>query len=504
MTDRIRCDVVVLGSGFAASLLSAILSREGMSVAVIDRARHPRFTIGESSTPIADSLLKELVERHELGELRPLVTFGTWRKAYPHLPCGCKRGFSYIWHGAEEGFQATADHRDELFVTANASREIADTQWYRPELDRFLAAVAQHRGVMYLEAAEVAGIEHPHQHAWTVTVDHEGRRKQLQCPFVVDASGPAGVLMQRLPVQDWSDRLQTHSSAVYSHWKDVPLVAEWLQQRGAVTEDHPYPADDAAVHHLFPDGWLWQLRFEDNPTSLGYVFAGDHARRPDASAEQLWSEVVQRHPVLREILAGSRLTEFPGRFYRTGRLQRLRSAAADRDWAALPFTVGFIDPLHSTGIAHTLSGVDRLSRMLLSSSDEQRSGTLRAYSRDVVGELRHIDRLVAGCYAALGDFRLFTAWSMVYFAAATSSEKRRSQAPEEKSGFLCADDEEFVQRVRDLLEATYSLRDRDDGFDRAAVDDFLAAARDAVAPYNHVGLFEPAVPNMYHHTAASK
>ncbi len=55
-------DVVILGSGFAGSLLGLLLRKQGLSVLVIDRARHPRFAIGESSTPAADFILESLCE----------------------------------------------------------------------------------------------------------------------------------------------------------------------------------------------------------------------------------------------------------------------------------------------------------------------------------------------------------------------------------------------------------------------------------------------------------
>ena len=90
MTDHRHFDVIVLGSGFGGSLLSAVLSREGLSVAVIDRHRHPRFAIGESSTPAADLLLQQLVTRHGLSELLPLVRFGSWRNQ-PEVPMRATR-----------------------------------------------------------------------------------------------------------------------------------------------------------------------------------------------------------------------------------------------------------------------------------------------------------------------------------------------------------------------------------------------------------------------------
>jgi tetracycline 7-halogenase / FADH2 O2-dependent halogenase len=166
--------------------------------------------------------------------------------------------------------------------------------------------------------------------------------------------------------------------------------------------------------------------------------------------------MLDRHQVLKSILGPISLAGVPGRTFSTSRLQRLVSMGAGEDWAALPFTVGFIDPLHSTGIAHSLHGVDRLCDILLSDDKASRGTRLQHYSTSVVDELRHIDRIVAGCYEGLCDFRLFTAWTMVYFAAATTSELRwleflgKSPGSELSPGFLCADDPEFVRTVEHL------------------------------------------------------
>ena len=34
-------------------------------------------------------------------------------------------------------------------------------------------------------------------------------------------------------------------------------------------ETPPYPPDDAALHHVFPGGWIWVLRFNNGITSAG-------------------------------------------------------------------------------------------------------------------------------------------------------------------------------------------------------------------------------------------
>ena len=45
-------DIAIVGSGFAGSLLAMIARRLGRSVVLIERGKHPRFVIGESSTPL--------------------------------------------------------------------------------------------------------------------------------------------------------------------------------------------------------------------------------------------------------------------------------------------------------------------------------------------------------------------------------------------------------------------------------------------------------------------
>ncbi len=502
MTVRDRYDVLILGSGFGGGLTAMILAQAGLSVAMIDSRRHPRFAIGESSTPAADLILHDLAEKYRLNEILPLSRFGTWRKSYPEILCGSKRGFTYLWHGDEERFQATADHRHELFVAASASREVADTQWYRPQVDQFFADAAQSRGAELWEEATIVHIAHPRPHDWQVTIHAAGDAEfKLNADFLIDATGPAGVLLRYLGITDLTSQLQTHSSAIYGHWEEMEPLENWLRERRAKTQDFPYPCDDSAIHHVFRDGWTWQLRFENGLTSLGSVFVPGREIDSIKEAEVL---LMQDRPVLTKLLATARPAECPGRVFWTGRMQRLWAKAAGEDWAALPHTAGFIDALHSTGIAHTLSGIERLCGILLETPETHRPQELKNYSRRVIEELELIDRLVSGCYWGLRDFRLFSTWCHVYFAAATTYEKNRFAHSPSEAGFLCADDPEFVQRISDLHQRLQRLTQTSQKPSDAEVGDFRELVKLQIEPYNHVGLFDPPIPNMYWHTAAEK
>src|SRR5258706_15681131 len=91
-------DLAVIGSGFAGSLMAMIARRLGCSVVLLERGAHPRFAIGESSTPLANLLLAELAHRYDLPRIAPLSKWGSWQRAHPVIGCGLKRGFPFYHH----------------------------------------------------------------------------------------------------------------------------------------------------------------------------------------------------------------------------------------------------------------------------------------------------------------------------------------------------------------------------------------------------------------------
>jgi FADH2 O2-dependent halogenase len=493
----VRCDVLILGSGFAGSLLGAILARAGKRVVIVDAQRHPRFAIGESSTPIADTLLADLVTRHELLDLQPLCRFGSWQRHYPNIDVGCKRGFSYLWHDDHAPFDVSPEHRHELLVTASSSRELADTHWYRPSVDTLFANVASSTGAVLMEMCCVQSIEHSSDHSWRVTVSHKGKTRVIEGLFLVDASGNGQALANHLQIPDQTSQLQTRTSALFTHADDCDLAGRWLMGLGVAIGDHPYPIDDAAVHHLFRDGWLWRLRFESGRTSIGWV---QHLGKSNTTPES-WKQVCQQQPLLKRMLGSVRLNTMPGRWIHIPRVQRLVTESAGVDWAMLPFTAGSIDALHSTGIAHSLVAVNRLATILVHSPTLCRAQSLKEYSHSLTRELKHIDQLVSGCYRALSDFRAFVAWTMVYFASATTYEQEFLTGNATQQGFLLANNEQFCGTVKEVSRTWADIDSQHTSGRESLVESFYEFVRQAIAPFNHVGLFAPSRPNMYARTA---
>jgi FADH2 O2-dependent halogenase len=497
----LECDVAILGSGFAGSVTSLILQRIGLRPLLIDKARHPRFAIGESSTPVANMLLRDLAVRYNLSRLLPLVKWGTWQKAYPHVGCGLKRGFSYFQHEAERPFQPREDHGNELLVAASADNEHSDTQWFRADVDQFLVNEARQAGIPVWERTTVENLEFRGD-AWHFTAISAEETRRVTAKFLIDGTGEAAVLPKFLNIASQTHRLHTHSRTIFSHFRHVQDWSAMLDKMGGKTDDHPFCCDDAAQHQILDGAWVWVLRFSNGITSVGLVL--DEEKFPlDSTRTPLdeWAEWLERYPSLGELLRHVRITDPPGKLLQTGRLQRYWARAAGDSWALLPHTAGFIDPLHSTGIAHSLCGIERLTGIL-----QRHWGTpalskeLGEYERIILHEVAFIDRLVSGCFMSFGRFPLLVAYSMLYFAAATDYERRRSRDPQFQGAFLGADNPQFVSILEQAHCELQELTSQDPT--EAQCDEFTDRLIEALRPFNRVGLGDRSLHNMYRYTAA--
>src|SRR4051794_2546283 len=155
-------DVAVLGAGFGGSLTALVLSRLGRSAVLIDRGQHPRFAIGESSTPASDLVLRALCARYDLPRIAPLAQYGSWVRAYPNLTRGLKRGFSYFRH--RPGSEIDPKLGEELLFPASDQDETSDTHWFRAEVDEFFAGEAVSAGVTYFDRTQIMSLTN--EHGW--------------------------------------------------------------------------------------------------------------------------------------------------------------------------------------------------------------------------------------------------------------------------------------------------------------------------------------------------
>lgn len=470
--------VVVVGSGFGGSLMAMIARRLGFTTALIERGTHPRFAIGESSTPLANLSLEEIAADFNLPQIRPLCKWGSWQRELPRIGCGLKRGFTFYHHEFNRRFAPDPDRERQLLVGASPNDEIADTHWYRPDFDHFLVEQAQSLGVDYFDETmlDKAGEEAV---GMSLSGTRSGQTIQFKAGFVIDATGPRGFLSRTLKLPEAYIDDYPATQALFSHFENVGPLPESFSVAG---QSPPYPAESAAVHHVFPCGWIWVLKFNNGITSAGVAATDALANELDfARGESAWRELLKRLPSLEEIFRPSRAT-VP--FIHSPRVAYRSGVAVGKRWAMLPSAAGFVDPLLSTGFPLTLLGVTRIAQLLRQHwGQTSLAFELKAYERITFEELDAAAQLVGALYANMDRFPMFQDLSLLYFVAASFSESaRRLGKPELADGFLLCRNPDFAKQFRQICTAARKPLSDD------AAQELSRRMLEAIEPFDVAGL----------------
>jgi FADH2 O2-dependent halogenase len=496
-----RREIVIVGSGFAGSLMARVLAVLGYDVLLLERGSHPRFAIGESSTPLANLSLERLSARYGLVDGYQLAAYGRWTETYPSVRRGLKRGFTFYRHHPAASPDDPRRGRERLLVAASPTDYVADSHWLRADVDHHFVRQAVEAGVDYRDRVEVTharidddGVE--------LRARRAGESVDVRAEFVIDASGPGGFLARQLAIPSGLARTRTRSGIVFSHFEGVRLTSEIASD----LPPGPYPDDWAAVHHLIDEGWMYSLRFDHDVTSAGFVLSprGMASLTSDGrSADEKWAALLRRYPTIAAAFRNATPT-MP--MMQRDRIQHRLTRAAGKRWVLLPHAYAFVDPLFSTGIAWSLRAVERLALGFEEARSAHRipdKGVLDRYEQLLAREADQIDRMVAGSYEAMVHFDLFAAQAMLYFATVSYAEVRQRLVEDDAthpawSGFLGVGDEVCDPLPRASLRRQLRIT-RGEGREGAPAerDAFAAWVARAIEPRNVAGLADPARRNLY-------
>jgi flavin-dependent dehydrogenase len=337
-----QSDVLVIGGGPGGATIAALLAARGRKVVMIEKARHPRFHIGESLLPLNMPLFERLGVDDEIKAIG--------------MP---KYGAEFVspWHPSAVTFDF-ANAVDKSFPYAYQVR--------RSEFDHILFRNAARKGAVALEGCRATGVRFDADGA-DVSVRHDdGREENLRTRFVVDASGRDTLLASQFGIKRRNP--DHHSAAIFGHFS------------GATR--HTGKAEGNISLFWFDHGWFWFIPLNDGATSIGAVCWPYYMKSRKTDPQTFFLETIALCPALAGRLRDAKLCS---PVTATGNYSYEVKRATGRNYLLLGDAFTFIDPVFSTGVLFAMQSAFAGAETVAACLDEPQraSRALRAFDRSM-------------------------------------------------------------------------------------------------------------------------
>ncbi|MGZ0701151.1 NAD(P)/FAD-dependent oxidoreductase [Pseudomonas piscis] len=400
-----KYDVIIIGSGISGALMAAILAKAGLSVLVLDAAQHPRFSIGEAMTPESGLLLRLLSRRFGIPEIEYLASPEKIIQHVGSSACGIKLGFSFAWH--QEGAPSSSEHLVAPLLDA------PEAHLFRQDVDAFALLIALKYGAELKQNIRIENI----------SLDTNGvevrlpNDEVLQAEFVIDAAAQGAPLARQLGVRT-TEGLETDTCSFFTHMLNVRSYEDALAPLSRSRS--PIELFQSTLHHIFEEGWLWVIPFNNHPQSTNQLcsvgFQFNHAKyRPTEAPEVEFRKLLKKYPAIaehfKEAVNAREWIYAPRINYRS------TQCVGDR-FCLLPQAAGFIDPLFSRGLITTFESILRMAPKVLEAArthDWQRAHFIDV-EQHCLNAVSTNDQLVSCSYEAFKDFHLWNVWHRVWLS----------------------------------------------------------------------------------------
>jgi flavin-dependent dehydrogenase len=340
------CDVIVIGGGPGGATAATDLVRRGRSVMLFEKARHPRFHIGESLLPMNIPILERL------GVLAEVDRIGI-RKMGADFPGENERGFNVFDFS-----------RNPQELPAYAF------QVKRAEFDEILLRNAQRAGVQVHEEAEVVSSALSADDATVRVRASDGSEREVRARYLVDASGRDTALGAQWKLK--RRHSQHRSAAVFAHFTGV--------------ERRPEPFSGNISIYRFHHGWIWVIPLTEDVMSIGAVCLPEVLKQRRGSLEDFLMDILRDVPGLDQRMAHAKLT---GNLEAAGNYSYECSRICGPRWIMVGDAGAFVDPVFSSGVYLAMHSAERAAEVVNSVLDGKREAPLqRAYVREMRGGLR--------------------------------------------------------------------------------------------------------------------
>lgn len=361
---------MIIGGGPAGSTAGAYLARAGLRVLIVEKARFPRFHIGESLMPVANAVLREI---------------GVWDKVE-------RMGFVPKYGAEFHVGNRSAPPRHVEFAKGFVPGLDYTYQVERSRFDQLLLEHAAELGCVVRQetrATAVRGFGPGGRNGYEIDLLPVGGNdgapgETVRCAYLVDASGRDHLFAKPVETAPANPDLNKRI-ALYGHFRGVKRAAGHAGGNIVI------------VRH--GDGWGWLIPLDAERTSVGVVTTTERMRASRLKPEAMFRQIVAASDKMRRAMDGAEpLSPF--------------HAAADYNYRARAFSgprfvlVGdaacFLDPMFSTGVFLALLSAKLASAEIIRAHG--RGGAAlsflqrRQYARRLGANISALEKLVLAFY----------------------------------------------------------------------------------------------------------
>jgi flavin-dependent dehydrogenase len=294
-----------------------LLARRGYKVIALEKARHPRFHIGESLLPM------NLPVFERLGVLDKVRALGIFKP------------------GAD--FEADNDrgYNTYAFARAIGNSPPHAYQVWRQDFDKMLYDHARESGADAREGHEVLRIDQigPRETRLEVRTD-EGSSYGIQARYLVDASGRDAFLSAKKKLRRKNGQHQ--SAAIFGHFRGAALRAG---------ED----AGNISIYR-FDHGWMWMIPLPDGVMSIGAVCRPEYLKQRKGRTAEFLMDTLHLSPGLQKRIEGAELIS---EVRVTGNYSYDSTRMGGPGWVMVGDAFAFLDPVFSSGVYLAMSGAEQ-------------------------------------------------------------------------------------------------------------------------------------------------
>ncbi len=337
-----HCDVLVVGGGPAGTTAATLLKAKGWDVALVEKAHHPRFHVGESLLPNNMTLIDDL------GLLKEVDALGVTK------------------YGAD--FTSAQDHtmwRTSYF--RNALNPAFPYAYHVPrdKFDQLLFENCKRQGVEVSEGITVRDVSFEEDSAVHVQGRSDtGETFEWRARLLVDGSGRDTFVSAKLGLKRKNPRHR--SAAVFAHFKGAERREG--EEKGNISI------------YWFDHGWIWMIPLRDGVMSIGAVCSPEFLKTRRGSLEEFLQEAMRSCAGVRERTMSAQLH---GEAHATGNYSYSSTKMHGPGYVLLGDAFAFIDPVFSSGVYLAMQGaalaVDPIDATLRGAPDA--SHRMRAFDR---------------------------------------------------------------------------------------------------------------------------